>query len=212
MRHRFFRLILGGFFFIFGLIFTFVGWQIGQQAAGLGRLPLFTTGQQLLEAVGRTGVLEGRIAEGNPLQFHRFVAYQRSVYRGQDCDDDGCEDIWETVESVTPPLRLDLPDGSVRLPNNNYSFYYYPTTWTSSDELVIDQTNRYEGFEINQPVFVVGRSRGQNDGLTFEADELYGGTRDSYVGQERYNGRIFLVAGLIISLIGAAVALWGILT
>jgi hypothetical protein len=212
MRNRFTRLIIGGFLFIFGLIFAFVGWQIGQQAAELTRLPLFTTGAQVAAAAGQPGVLEGRIAEGNPLRFHRFVAYKRSVYRGEDCDDDNdCESIWEAVEWVTPPLRLDLPDGPVRLTNDNYGLSYYAATWTSSDQLVVDETTRYEGFEINQPVFIVGRSRGQNDGVAFEADEIYGGTRNSYASLERFSGRIFLIVGVLISLVGAGVAVWGIL-
>ncbi|HEX9926487.1 MAG TPA: hypothetical protein VGD99_27810, partial [Anaerolineae bacterium] len=178
----------------------------------LARLPLFTTREQIAAvAASQTAVLEGHIAEGNPLQFHRFVAYKRSVYHGESCDDDGCESIWEPVEWVTPPLRLDLPDGPVHLINDNYGMFYYATSWTSSDQLVVDETTRYEGFEINQPVFIVGRSRGQNDGVAFEADEIYGGNRSDYISTERLTGRIFLIAGVLIGLAGAGVAVWGIL-
>lgn len=205
------RFILGGFLFILGLIFAFVGWQIGQQAADLARLPLLTTSEQVAAAADQAAVLEGRIAEGNPLRFRRFVAYKRSVYRGETCDDDGCESIWEPIEWVTPPLRLDLPDGPVYLTNDDYDLFYYAASWTSSDQLVVDETSRYEGFEINQPVFVVGRSRGMNDGVIFEAGEIYGGNRSNYVSTEHYTGRIFLIAGVFIILIGGGVAVWGIL-
>jgi hypothetical protein len=205
----------GAFFFCFGSFLFHLnapGWgEIERQeqilvvnASNLSTFPLRTK-----------ALLEGRVSKLNPLQFRSFVAYTRREYRGSECSpsDDGleCTDIWVYDESVTPPLWLDFSGGQVQLANNNYIIWVPSTTWQSTERLVENETKKYEGFEIGDPVLAVGHLVEAAERRAFQAQRLYNGNRDSYLAVESEKTRIISGLGTILMLIGGLIALFPVL-
>ncbi len=201
-------LIFSFVFLTVGIIFAVVGWNISRQAEELARQPLLDRAALAEGPPGRAGVIEGRVAERNPLQFRTFVGFIRETYQGEDCDDDGCEAIWYENERVWPPLWLDLPGGRVKIINGDYMVTNTTVAWESTERRVAYETVRYRGFEINDHLFAVGQVAPADGGPTFQAESLAGGTRDDQVFSDRVGGGIFLGVGLLFTLIGAGVIGW----
>ena len=207
-NERTFFLIFGGVFFIVGAIFGWAGWIIGRQAHQLADIPRLDLVALENSSVGTQGVIEGRVAERNPLQFRTFVAYNQDVYQGEDCDDDGCDAIWEDVEQVTPPLWLDLPAGRVKISNGDYSIGGTSAEWESIPRRIAYKTQRYRGFEINDSVFAVGQVAPADGGPAFQAESISSGTRSDQVASNRVGSYIFMGMGALFCLIGGGVLGW----
>lgn len=199
---RMVALIFGLVFLFLGVLFLFIGYRTGQDAEALAALPIFDLAALESQPVGTEGVIEGRIAERNPLQFETLVAYIQTQYQGEDCDDDGCQSIWTEQERVVPPLWLDLTGGRVKINNSGYALYQTSTVWETSEQWVAYETLRYSGLVINDAVFAVGRVAPVDGGPNFEADTLYLGRRDAQVTADRFTGQVLFWLGLALSLIG----------
>lgn len=199
---RMVALIFSMVFLFLGVLFYFIGYNTGQNAEALAVLPVFDLAALDNQPVGTAGVIEGHIAERNPLQFETLVAYIQSQYQGEDCDDDGCESIWTEQERVLPPLWLDLTGGRVRINNSDYALYQTSTVWETSEEWVAHETLRYSGLVINDAVFAVGRIAPADGSPNFEADVLYLGRRDAQVAADHFSGQVLFWLGLALSLIG----------
>lgn len=229
------RVIVGTIFTAAGSIFLIVGlislgnsFDLNRHIDHIEALPVLTLAQLDDTPPETEAVLEGNVAERNPLHINGFVAYVSFEYQGERCttDDDGhqdCEDIWLQQESLTPELWLDLPDGATprgraRLANTDYYVDNAPVIWQTTEALVEYETLEYKGFKINNPIFVVGTTTQNGDTPTFNAEFIYGGDRDTYLTNERDNASglfwfsiAFSAFGGLFVIVGGALLIFGIL-
>jgi hypothetical protein len=186
--------------------------SFGEAAARVERLSPLTAVTLAESPAGQEGLIEGRIAERNPVHFRLFVAYVRSEYRGRDDDDDA---IWVEDERVTPPLLLDLPGGRVQLANNDYALQGRLVEWQSEANLTWDSasqegTKSYRGLERGNPVLALGSIVEGPTGREFQAEWLYNGTRTTYIEDQRNSADIATWIGRVFLLIGAGLLGGGI--
>ena len=221
------KIFVAIFLGLFGAVFLFVGgmflWfsidanrEIEQQK----QLPILTIAQIVYTPPGTEAVIEGYIAERNPLHGQSFVAYTRSRYQGERCTDSNdnnrtCTSIWNNIEQLTPPLWLDLPDGRTQLANDNYQMQSPPEMWLSTDTLVEDETIRYQGFKLNSPVFALGTITATASGPAFSAEFIYGGSRQDFFDNWQdtafsfiWGGAIFAGFGLVALIAAVCVAIF----
>jgi len=215
------RIMPGLIFAVIGTIFLGVGLAIygssldlRQQIDRAEALPLLTLDQLANRPAGTEALLEGKIAERNPLHAEGFVAYIRSEYRGERCtrDDDGyqdCESVWSEDEWQTPELWLDLAAGRAQVVNTNYELQNAPVTWQSTDTLIEYQTKRYRGFKINSPVLAGGVVARSNQAPAFAAKFIYGGTRQSYLADQRSQAGSLGTMGFVFGGLGGLFVLIG---
>lgn len=103
-----------------GLIFLLAGVRLATTLASEARttterverlVPLSATAINDSPA-GREVLIEGRISDRNPALVEGLVAYGREEYRGGNS--------WEDDEQRTPPLWIEVPDGTVVLADSPY--------------------------------------------------------------------------------------------
>lgn len=164
-------------------------------------------------------MLEGKIAERNRLLERDLVVYISSQYRGERCvtptpdhdnfdDPPQCQSIWVEVTRETPPLWLDLSDGRARLTNSDYRLEQPAVVWQSTSDLVKDQTLRYEGFKINDPVFIRGTVASTDNG-TVTAEFIFGGDSQAYFEAQRSSNSVLFLLGVVFSAVGVVGATIG---
>jgi hypothetical protein len=195
-----------------GVIFSLIGggflwgcFHTQQEIKTSEQIPLYTAAQ-LTDVSSNTRVaIEGRISEQNLSHFKGLVAYTARQYQGIECDDeddendDGdreCDEVWQEVERITPVLWLDLPDGRIRLENTDYELLDAPEVWQTTPRLIEYETLEYQGFRMGNPVFAIGKAR-TNDGVSLNADFLYGGDRQDYLASQTEEAKILLLMGII---------------
>lgn len=221
-------LFLGGIFFVVGIAATLIfGYLFTGQAQQIESLPLSPAAALSTGPLGSQVLLEGQISRRNEKRFRSFVAYWAEEFRGWKAENDNSNQaIWVEVERVTPPLRLELADGPVRVANGDYVFHSGnmgsaegPITWQDQEDLVWDQsagigTRHYTGLEVGSPVLALGAITETVEGRALRAEWLYGGTRAGYLTRQReavalltWLGSLFAVIGLI--LMGLGIWIWG---
>lgn len=215
------EVFIGIFLTIFGIVFLVVGITFirtssttTQETDYIETLPLLSAVQLQDTRAGTEAVIEGRIAERNPLHDNGFVAYVRSEYQGERCttDDDGnedCEAIWIEDERITPTLWLDLVGGRTHFFNTDYDVQNVAVTEQSTETLIEKETRRYEGFKIGNPVFTKGIVTADEEGPALNADFIYGGNRDIYLTNRRDEAGSSLLGGIIFSAFGAVALIAG---
>lgn len=205
--------VFGGLFLLMGLGLLGIGARLSEATRQAASLPLFNAAQLSQAPPGAAAMIEGKIAERNPLHAEGFAVYRRQLYQGERCSSQGgtatpkCEAVWTEEERVTPPVWLDLADGRIRLANADYALYHPPAVWQSTGALIKDQTVRYEGFKINSPVFAQGTVIVDEADSVLKADFLYGGSRDAYFSDQRSANNVFFWLGVAFTGIGSTVLL-----
>jgi hypothetical protein len=203
--------LFGGIFLLIGLGLLVTSARLSQATRQAAALPLLNAAQLSQAAPGAAAMIEGKIAERNTLHAEGFAAYLHRLYQGERCSSQGgtatpkCEAVWIEEERVTPPLWLDLPDGRIRLANADYALQHPPAVWQSTENLIKDQTIRYEGFKINSPVFAGGTVVIDETGSAFKADFLYGGSRDAYFSDRQSASNVFFWLGVAFTAVGGGV-------
>lgn len=203
--------LFGGIFLLVGLGLLLAGARLSEATRQAATLPLLNAAQLSQAPPGAMVMIEGKIAERNPLHAEGFVVYLLRLYQGERCSSQGgtatpkCEAVWTEKERVTPPVWLDLADGRVRLANADYALYHPPAFRQSTETLIQDETLRYEGFKINSPVFAQGTVVVDGTGSAFKADFLYGGSRDAYFSDQRSASNVFFWLGVAFSGVGGGV-------
>jgi len=207
--------LVGGIFLLTGFGLLAIG-RAGAQAIerASGQVILRNVVQLGQTPPGAMVMLEGKIAERNLLLDQGFIAYVRSQYRGERCvtptpdndnfdDSPRCESIWIEEKRETPLLWLDLSGGRIQLTNTDYPLQNPPVTWQSTADLVKNQTVRYEGFKIGNPVFVQGMVVTGGNNPSFKADFLFGGDSQAYFDYRRSSNSILFLLGSIFTAVGA---------
>ncbi|MBN1220687.1 MAG: hypothetical protein JXM69_17330 [Anaerolineae bacterium] len=195
-----------------GAIFALIGggfwgghFHTQQEARKAEQIPLYTPAQLDGVLSGTLVAVEGRISEQNSSHFEGLIAYTAHQYQGIECDDeddendDGdyeCDEVWSLTEWVTPVLWLDSPGGRVRIGNINYKLLHAPEVWRTTSTLVEHETLEYRGFRMGSPAFVVGQVR-TNDGISLEADFLFGGSRQDYLLSQAEEAVVLLWMGVV---------------
>lgn len=165
--------------------------------------PLVAANQLVKIPADTTVAIEGRVSERNT-SHKGLVVYTIFQYRGYECDDDDsndCEEVWLQIERETPTIWLDLPDGRVRVGNNDYWAYHEPKMWQTTADLIAMETLEYRGFPMGSPVFAIGRVN-TKDGVAVNIDFLYGGNREEYLANQTTDATVFLLMGAIFGIIG----------
>ena len=199
-------IVAGGIFLVIGVVFTLVGLGVQHDSNRLADLPLLTAAEIGTSNDGLTAAVDATIAERNDLHYEGLVAYAREEYRGEECStlDDECESLWIEDERVTPPLWLDTSDGRLLVINKDYTLRNEPIIHQTGTRLIENETKVYRGFEIGNPVFVIGQVVTGRDSPSFHADVIYGGDSTSHLSEARFVGNVFFWLGIIFSITGLA--------
>ncbi|HSM80716.1 MAG TPA: hypothetical protein VLS96_03465 [Nodosilinea sp.] len=203
------RWLVPGVFAAVGVPFLAAGvvlWAVVPQAVAdhaqqMERLPVSTAAT--LKERGAMVMLEGEISDRTPTGDQPpLVAYReyRRVTR------DG-ETEWESWPGQTPTLWVDLPDGQVEV----VAGYQLRST---PSRLEANQSLRYEGFKVGDPILVVGnlavtRPRPQvNDAeVGYETKAGYLVALAEEEESARWLGIIFVILGSALNL-GAVLAIY----
>lgn len=196
--------MVGAIFTLVGLIFVGVSLVIGQDMARVGGLPLVDATALANTPLGGEVLIEGRISARARPRFREFVAYVRDEYRGNDSDGDA---QWVEDERLTPQLLLELADGRVEIVNQDYRLEQPTTSWQESDLLQWSQgsgegTKRYRGFAAGATVLAIGTAAQGDEFAGISATVLAGGTRSSYLAEQR-------TLMLVMSVVGGLTAAFG---
>lgn len=153
---------------------------------------------------GMPVAVEGRINLNVPTEYNVYAAYWLQKPRNNTSERRNSSDDWETDTVVTPPLLLDLPDGPVRVVNEDYNL------GSVSDWQDIDSEagpRRIGGLRVGDPVFAIATLRSNNDGVRLEASVVTRGTKASYLADQRIAWWICVSLGAVCG-IAAIVLLW----
>jgi hypothetical protein len=197
---------IGAVFVLLGGGFLW-GYRYTQQETAIAeQIPLYTVAQLSQVSSGSLVAVEGRISERNTSYVEGLIAYTQHQYQGVHCDDDDdddddCEDVWREVERVTPALWLDLSDGRLRVGNTDYELLTPPEVWQTTPNLIEYSTLEYQGFRMGNPVYVIGELN-TNDGVSLNANFLYGGNRQDYLSDQSEQAVLFLWMGVIFAGLG----------
>jgi hypothetical protein len=201
---------IGAIFLLVCLVILGFGFLSNRQIDAVESLPLLNSTQLGRAESGVKAVIEGKVSERNPLHAKGYVAYVRSRYLGERCttdsrndDEEVCDELWIEDESVKPELWLDLSDGRIRLANTDYEMQSVPVTRQTTETLIAEQTLRYEGFRIDNSVFVTGAvAEPGPEAPAFNATLIYGGDRAVYLAAQREGAGVLFFLGLVFSLFG----------
>lgn len=197
---------LGLVFLLAGVgVAVFGAQQIGAAAARVERLSPLARAALDDRLAGQEALLEGRISAQNPALFQDFVAYLREEYRGR-----GKNRSWGEVERFTPPLLIDLPDGTAALADDQYLLNHPPHTREEPGAqgwfgIINEGATRERGFRAGDPVLALGTLASGREGLVLRAEWLYGGTRAEYLDNQRRAAAGLSWLGVCIALIGLVV-------
>ncbi len=209
---------IGGLFVVVGVGLLLWGSSQAQAIEQASAGPVVRSAAQLSQvSPGTVVMLEGKIAERNRLLEQGLVAYVSHQYRGERCvtptpDHDDfadlpeCRSIWVEAKRETPPLWIELSGGRVQLANSDYQLQHPLVVWQSTDSLIKDETLRYEGFKINDPIFTQGTLSG---GPTLSTDFIFGGDSQAYFAGQRSSNNVLFFLGGVFSLLGAVCAVVG---
>src|SRR3954447_72050 len=109
-------LVLGGAGYV---VARFVPPMVAAEHSRLVALPTPDAVSLTDTPAGREVIVEGRIAADQPVRFRNFVAYVKEEEQ-RDKKERERSGNWKTVETVTPPLRVIVGEGSVRVVNASY--------------------------------------------------------------------------------------------
>lgn len=129
---------------------------------------------------GSEVILEGRISPQSPAVYGSFVAYVREEYRTTDAFGNSVA-RWDEVARETPPLVVALPDGDVRIANNDYSFDTTATTLREAEPTLTKGAVQSRGYVAGDPVLVLGTVVDTNGSRAVKATFFYAGTRAAYL-------------------------------
>lgn len=136
--------------------------------------------------VGSPVLLEGHIDAENAAIHGAFVAYVREEYRSHDSlIDTNAAPSWVEVARETPPLRIALVDGTVRLANSDYAFDNTAVTVEEAAPTLTKGAVRARGYAAGDSVLVVGSAVDADGQRAVAAEFLYAGTREQYLTEYR---------------------------
>ena len=208
-RQLAFGLLFVGGSLLFGGMALYSSIRAANRARGLSK-----TSVAVLERarLGEAVLVEGHVSDRNPvlLESTGFVAYSRE-WREVTYDDEGRPDpgSWSVVEHVTPPLLLELPDGLLRVENDDYDIEDAQVVderepGESADEL----DTRLKGIRSGDPVIAVGVASAGVERPQIRADFIARGTRADYIARRRSGGAIFFAFSIVVAALGAAILFW----
>jgi hypothetical protein len=85
--------------------------------------------------------------------------------------------------------------------NTDYKLLNPPEVWQTTPNLIEYSTVEYQGFRRGNPVYVIGELN-TNDGMSLNANFLYGGHRQDYLLDQSEQAVIFLWMGGIFAGLG----------
>ncbi|GAB4191852.1 MAG: hypothetical protein OHK0022_05720 [Roseiflexaceae bacterium] len=201
----------------FGLLIIAIGMFAGllgphinnANALRAERLMPQTSAELSRSAHGSQVLIEGRISQQNPVQFQDFVAYTREEY--QSSSNSGRNNSWVYDGKQTPPLLIDLPDGSISLGDSLYTLDNPPHVWYEPgrrfwNPLTGEGSKRYNGLRAGDPVVVIGRLEHNDTGMELDTHTVYVGTRASYISDRRSMATSAQSTGGFLMMVGAAFA------
>ena len=156
-----------------------------QELAQIEASPALGAAQLRETAAGSLVTVAGTISHLTPAVHRSLVAFVHkegsTLY----------STYWIDLGRITPPLTLDVPDGTVRITNENYGIVN-----TNASE-----PDGYFGFEAGSRVLVVGRLRSDSQGPAIEAAFVRGGTYEDYMFERRWSASFLLVLDAALGLI-----------
>jgi hypothetical protein len=149
-------------------------------------------------APGREALIEGRLSERNRPTPEGFVAYTRYV-AAFEADGDR---VWRSVETVRPPLLVELPGGLVRVAGD-YTLQG-PLERHERGALLI------EGLRAGAPVIAMGELVEGQEGIELLADTVAAGTRADYISGAGDAAAFFSIFGWSFIVCSAAMLAGGL--
>jgi hypothetical protein len=178
--------------FLVGLFFSVLDPAITQyRLYSQESLPVLTMALLTSSQPGEQVLIEGRVSARNSMyeynsRFHNLVLYE----------------VWElsqgqphVIARVMPPFSVDLPDGAVRIINDDYHFEV-------GEEF--SAINEYlKGFSAGDPILIFGTIVHDRDGAAFHATSIDQHSRHTYfeIRQFQRNNALYLVVPGLLSLV-----------
>jgi hypothetical protein len=134
-------------------------------------------------APGREALIEGRLSERNRAGPEGFVAYTRYVAA---IEADG-DQVWHAVETVRPPLLVELPDGLLRVAGD----YLLNGTLERHEQ----GAQRLEGLRAGAPLIAMGELVEGQEEIELLADTVVAGTRADYLRSTGGTSAFFSIFG-----------------
>ncbi|MBD2111181.1 MULTISPECIES: hypothetical protein [Cyanophyceae] len=184
-----------------GVLWAVVPRAVANHAKEVARLPVATA--TTLNERGAPVVIEGQVSDRNPISDRPpLVAYNE--YHRVRRDD---EWKWEYERSYNPTLVVQIPGKEVEI-EAGYSLQ-------STTSQVQEGRNRsYEGFEVNDPVLVLGTLSVAGDRPVVAEAKIGHETKAAYLASleqdqatARWLGLLFLVLGSLLT-VGAGLAVY----
>jgi hypothetical protein len=190
---------MGTIFGVIGIVFLVAYFYSVQVTKAGERVPLYTAVQLTDLPTGTVVGVEGQIGEENASSADGLVVYTTERYEGIHCEENNkgeeeCEEVWRQIEHVTPPLWLDLSDGSVKVENSEYALINAPETIQTTPNLIENTTLKYWGFRLGSPAYASGTVNTE-EGAVLTIDFLYGGSRKEYLASRAAVDMVFAILG-----------------
>jgi hypothetical protein len=165
-------MILGGIVTITSL---FQASTASQASAQVERLSPRTVQSLVDTRADQTVLIEGHISPNTPVQFQQFVAYVRET-KGKLG--------WSASEAVTPPLRIDCPDGSIQVVNQDYHLdgQTLAAIWQPATPFA---NERFRGVIGGSSVVVIGHVVQPGNNIGIIADVIAVGHKAEYLAGQR---------------------------
>lgn len=175
-------LVISGFLIVVGLF------NLAAQSRlhGLASQSALSSLAQIESARG-TVVVEGQVSEVNPPRYQKYVAYVR-----YSTDEEG--DTWRE----TPPLKIELANGTVDLDNDDYAAINWRRDtegWYIYSYLTIGERVIVSG-DVVRGVIVAGPQKGTK-ALSIRADQVLAGSHAEFA--QRTHSQALLPAALWIA-------------
>ncbi|PDW03245.1 hypothetical protein [Candidatus Viridilinea mediisalina] len=197
---------------LFGFFFVVLGSGIGlfitrgslQQADRAERLDPLSAPAIAQAAHGQEVLVQGVISSATPKLRHEFVAYREERLER---DSDG-DLVWRRVGTTTQPLTLEV-EGVIQISNRDYQLQgshvnYQSISWDRYGD------RRYSGIVHGHTVTVIGSIVQDGAGNTINAQIVFAGTHEQYIGEQKLGLSVSFFIGLIFVTFGMLVMIYGI--
>lgn len=183
-----------------------------RDAARVAELPQVVPEEFQGLVLGKSVLLEGRLAAPEPAGPQGFVVYRREQFTG--VEQSGASkgrQKWLRVGTVTPAIAIESGSASVAVSNRDYALNTEPHVWLSDViprySSVVDASERLLGFKAGDRVTLDGRVvAGMGEPRApqrIEAIVLFGGGAAAYVESVRGGVRVVKIVGTVFVGLGA---------
>ncbi len=165
---------------------------VSSEVALVERLQPSNIAQLKALPIGSEVLIEGVIDPQTIAKYRTFVAYTKA----SSYVDNDLSIYWGTGESIGSPLLIKLPDGFVRVVNDNYSIRNPGGVWQESGSGGASPV-RYTGLRHGDQVMLVGMLTDNANEIAARAYMVAGGTRAEFMASQPFIAAPSMVLAIV---------------